>query len=181
MIGQRITIGIDNGQSGSIGVIAPGRVSYLPVPTIPYLHYGKKGSIGKRLDRHRLRAILHEVVDLNGSAWVGFDNIRVFIERPFSGKFINAVVPAHRFFESTITVMEDFDLEHKQSLGYEVVDSGAWQKSVLGNVSGSDALKLASKLRGVQLYPQLKDTIEAHGDADGLMIAHHYHNLNTRK
>jgi len=144
------------------------------------LHYGKKGQISQRLDRQALDALLRKLTGVYDGletcanpGWVGYDNIRVYIERPFSGKFINAVVPAHRFFESTICVMEDFDNGH--GLGYEVVDSGPWQKSVLGNVHGSKELKLASKLRAKQLYPQLADVIDKHGDGDGLLIAHHFH------
>jgi len=174
-----ITVGIDNGQSGSIGIIAPGRITYAPIPTKDYLHYGKKGAISKRLDRKALALMLRDAFNYGGPGWVGIDNIRVYIERPFSGKFINAVVPAHRFFESTICVMEDFDWDScgHIGLGYEVVDSGPWQKSVLGNVHGSAELKKASKLRGIQLYPQLATEITKHGDGDGLLIAHYYHNL----
>jgi hypothetical protein len=158
-----ITIGIDNGSSGSVAVLheVPGAATFQPVPTQDYLHYGKKGSIGRRLDRAALRDLL---------MGPGFARrARVYVERPFSGRFINAVVPAHRFFEATIIVLEDL------GLGYEVIDSGTWQKPLLGNVSGSPALKLASRLRGVQLYPHLKDAITRHGDADGLLIAHHFH------
>ncbi len=175
MIPDRTTIGIDNGQSGSIGVIRGKGVAFDVIPTQPYLHYGKKGSIGQRLDRRQLNEMLEAVLDANTGEWPGHDNIRVYIERPFSGKFINAVVPAHRFFEATIIVMEDFNNKH--GLGYEVVDSGKWQKGVLGNVTGSPELKLASKLRGIQLYPQHRAVIEKQGDADGLLIAHYYHNL----
>ncbi len=94
---------------------------------------------------------------------------RVYVERPFSGRFINAVVPAHRFFEATIITLEDL------GLGYEVLDSAVWQKPLLGPIKGSAELKRASALRGVQLYPQFKDVIARHGDADGLLIAHHFH------
>lgn len=165
---DRITIGIDNGQSGSVGIVAGSlSTTFSPVPTKPYLHYGKKGSIGQRLDRARLIDLL------SNSITDGFGHRlftpRVFIERPFSGKFINAVVPAHRFFEGTIIVMEDMNL------GYEVVDSREWQAAMLGKVRGSTELKLASKLRGIQMYPQFRDTIEKQGDADGLLLAHYYH------
>ena len=164
-----ITVGIDNGTSGSIGVIGylgggigsgPRQVDFCKVPTQEYLHYGQRGTISLRLDRAALTLILAPVV---------CSGTRVFIERPFSGQFINAVVPAHRTFEATIIVMEDL------GLGYTVIDSREWQKPVLGAVSGSAELKKASKLRGIQLYPQHRDAITKHKDADGLLIAHHFH------
>jgi hypothetical protein len=176
-------IGIDNGSSGSLGIIRDGvAVHYGPIPTQPYLHYGKKGSVSQRLDRLSLGVLLRqhaphtsvpagEDPDTGKTLYVeaaDFRNIRVFIERPFSGKFINAVVPAHRFFEATIIVLEDL------GLGYEVIDSGVWQKPVLGNVKGSAELKLASKLRGIQIYPQFTAAITKQGDADGLLISHFF-------
>ena len=172
-------IGIDNGSTGSIGIIRDGvAVHFGPVPTQDYLHYGKKGSIGKRLDRKALRSLLMDVCNPRrpDGSWEDWDHglssRRVYVERPFSGKFINAVVPAHRFFEATIITLEDL------GLGSEVVDSGVWQKPILGGVSGSAELKKASKLRGIQIYPQLTDAIKKHGDADGLLIAHHFARLN---
>lgn len=163
---MRVTIGIDNGSSGSIGILGPDGATFEAVPTQDYLHYGKKGSIGQRLDRKALAALISGRID-RGIA--ERHQARVYVERPFSGKFINAVVPAHRFFEATIITLEDL------SLGYEVVDSREWQTEVLGNVRGSPLLKKASKLRGVQLYPQLEAAIKSQGDADGLLIAHHFH------
>lgn len=168
------TIGIDNGSTGSIGILTTEGALFESVPTQDYLHYGKKGTISKRLDRAALSHLLSPYCVPQGSVagvtrWIGRSNVRVFIERPFTGKFINAVIPAHRFFEATIIVLEDMQL------GYEVVDSGAWQAALLGGVSGSAQLKRASKLRGEQLYPALKGAIKSQGDADGLLIAHHYH------
>lgn len=171
---MKITLGIDNGSTGSVGILTEGRPpQFFPTPTQEYLHYGKKGQISQRLDRAKLVSILRELAP-DWPDWEALRNhIRVVIERPFSGKFVNAVVPAHRFFEATIIVMEDL------GLGYEVIDSAVWQKPTLGvGVSGSAALKKASRLRGIQMYPQLTDAIKKHGDADGLLIAHHFHYHN---
>lgn len=156
---DRYVLGIDNGQSGSIGIVGPDGVTFEAIPTQDYLHYGKKGSIGKRLDRAALRNLL---------PYTERPNIKVYIERPFSGRFMNAVLPAHRFFEATIITMEDC------GLGYTVVDSREWQPTMLGNVKGSALLKKASLLRGIQLYPQLTAAIKSQGDADGLLIAHYF-------
>ena len=171
-------IGVDNGSTGSLGIFRDGTpVHFGPIPTQPYLHYGKGGTISNRLDRGALKRLLanapaselvgatgatHRVLDLN--------KVRVYIERPFTGapNMLKAMLSAHRFFEATIITLEDL------GLGYEVIDSGVWQKPVLGDVKGSKELKLASKLRGVQMYPQFKDAITEQGDADGLLIAHHF-------
>jgi len=164
-------IGIDNGPTGSIGVIRHRLAVYFgPVPTKPSLHYGKKGSISNRLDRATFNVTLMKALDFNGQSWPGTDNIRVFIERPFtaSAMMIKAMMSSARFFEATIIALEDL------GLGYEVIDSGTWQKPLLGAVKGSKELKLASKLRGQQLYPQYADAIKEQGDADGLLIAHHF-------
>jgi hypothetical protein len=168
-----LTIGIDNGSSGSLGIILNSQaVHFGPVPAQDYLHYGKKGSISKRLNREALSFLFH-AQNIGQEEWDEFArSVRVFVERPFSGKFINAVVPAHRFFEATIITLEDL------GIGYEVVDSGPWQKALLGGVTGSPELKKASKLRGIQLYPHLADSIKKHGDADGLLICHHYARLS---
>lgn len=166
---NRVTVGIDNGSTGSVGIIGPNGAIFEKVPTQPYLHYGKKGSIGQRLDRAALINLILGQIDKPTE----IANVRAYIERPFSGRFINSVVPAHRFFEATIIVMEDL------KIGYEVVDSREWQPPILGNVKTSAKLKLASELRGVQLYPQLRDAIKSHGEADGLLIAHFFHhNVN---
>jgi hypothetical protein len=160
-----VTFGFDNGQSASLGAIDGAIAHFRPVPTKSHLHYGKRGSISQRLDRAELRAwILGVLAGRPTSA------AQVFVERPFTGgpRMVNAALSAARFFEATIITLEDLDL------GYEVVDSGTWQKPVLGDVRGSKDLKLASKLRGIQMYPQFKDAIAKHGDADGLLIARHF-------
>ena len=158
------TIGIDNGSTGSIAVLGPSGALFESVPTRDCLHYGKNGTISQRLDGGAFALLiapfLHDSLD-----------VRVFIERPFTGSpmMIKTMLASHRFFEATIIALEDL------KLGYQVVDSREWQAALLGNVKTSALLKKASKLRGLQLYPALTAAIESHGDADGLLIAHYYH------
>ena len=153
-------VGIDNGSTGTIGMISNDSVKFIETPTKEWLHYGKKGGLIKRLDRPAFRALFE-----------GMNPIEtvVRIERPFTGApmMINAMLHAHRFFESTICCLEDL------GFGYEVVDSGTWQKPTLGEVKGSKELKKASMLRGQQLFPQFTALMKRHGDADGLLIAFH--------
>lgn len=158
---MRTIIGIDNGSTGTIGIIGENSVNFIETPIKESLHYGKKGGLIKRLDRKAFRELL---------AGLNPVDTTVRIERPFTGApmMIQAMLHAHRFFESTICTLEDM------GFGYEVVDSGTWQKPTLGEVKGSAELKKASKLRGIQLYPQFESLIKKHGDADGLLISHYF-------
>ena len=154
-------IGIDNGSTGTIGIIAPGGVQFLETPVVESLHYGKKGGLIKRLDRAAFKALFSGINPLETV---------VKIERPFTAgpMMIKAMLAAHRCFESTICALEDL------GLGYEVIDSAEWQAPSLGAVKGSAELKKASMLRGLQMYPQFSTLIKSHKDADGLLIAHHF-------
>lgn len=156
-------IGIDNGASGSIGVLNTYGVTpyFGSVPTQDSVYYARsRASLPRRLDRKQLTSFLRGFRD--------FGEVRAFVERPFTGKFVHAMLLSHRFFEATICTLEDL------GIGLEVVDSRDWQKPLFGGIKGSDELKRASKIRGIELYPKLKDAITKQGDADGLLIAHHF-------
>ena len=164
---MKTIIGIDNGPTGTIGFVSEKLTTFFETPTQDYLHYGKKGSVSTRLDREQLKVTLFSAMEV---ANVTSKDVRVFIERPFTAApmMIKAMLAAHRFFEATIITLEEMQL------GYDVIDSGEWQKQTLGAIKGSAELKKASKLRGIQLYPNLQTLITKHGDADGLLIAHHF-------
>lgn len=156
-------IGIDNGATGTVAVMRGGECLHFgETPTKDALHYGKKGKLTKRLDRVAMRAVIEPIV-AGGYA-------RAYVERPFTGgpMMINAMLSARGFFEATLCALEDM------GIGYEVVDSGEWQKALLGAVRGSAELKKASLLRGQQIFPAWADAIKKHGDADALLIAYHY-------
>lgn len=162
---KRVTIGVDNGSSGSIAILNHIGSIFEPMPTKSAL-MGKAGKVIKRIDHQSLYDFL--VLYVGGEPT---ENIHAFIERPFTGSpmMINTCVLSARSFEAAIIVLE------RLGIGYTVVDSKEWQKAILGNVKGSPALKEASGLRGAQIYPAHAKAIEDHGDADGLLIAHHYH------
>lgn len=162
---SKTIIGIDNGATGTIGIITPDKTHFFETPTAPYLHYGKRGSVSNRIDRKELTRLIREALD-----GIDYTSVRVMIERPFTAgpMMIKAMLGAHRCFEATICVLEDL------GLGYEVIDSAEWQAPSLGEVKGSAELKKASMLRGLQMYPQFADLIKRHKDADGLLIAHHF-------
>ena len=156
---SKTIVGIDNGPTGSIGIIGPDGVIFESVPTIDALHYVMNGTWSTRLDRQSFKDLLFLNVP---------QGAMVFIERPFTGQFVKAAISAARFYEAMIICLEDMNM------GYQTVDSKEWQKPVLGEVKGSAALKKASKLRGIQMYPNLQAAITKHKDADGLLIAHHF-------
>jgi hypothetical protein len=162
-----ITIGIDNGTTGSIGKLGgcfgP---RFIPMPTKKVLHYTKKGAWIHRVDVARVFKEIKSIYDTD---------VSVFIERPFTSsdtRFLKTVMLAQRAYEATIIALE------LAELGYETIDSKVWQKKLLSGIKGSSNLKRASTSKGIQLYPKLEQKIKSQGDADGLLIAHYYHEKN---
>ena len=151
-----ITIGIDNGTSGSWSVLGNGWVYFAPVPTKMSL----LGKMERRITRIDVPPLLQTLRKSKGD--------RAYVERPFTGRFLNAVLPAQRAFEAVLIALET------AGVPYEVIDSKVWQKPMLGAVKGSENLKRASMELGIKLYPQLAYQITKHGDADGLLIAHYF-------
>jgi len=173
---MKITIGIDNGTTGSIGIIlqdghkkgaffaeTPSKMSIL----------GKKERHIRRIDHCELdkllvtQAITPFVVHNKGNAAA---IIHAYIERPFTGRFMGAVLPAQRSFEAVLIILEQL------SIPYTVVDSKEWQKAQLPEIKGSKELKAASCALGRAKWLDLAAMVLKHGDADGLMIADYYHN-----
>lgn len=160
----RTTIAIDNGTTGSIAIFGPYGVFFEPVPTKEQL-MGKAGKIIRRINHESLCAMLDNRISKPGVTYA-------YVERPFTGSamMINTTVLSARAHEAVSIVLE------RLGIGFDTVDSKPWQAAVLGAIKGSAALKQASKLRGMQMYPGLAATIKAHGDADSLLMAHYYHN-----
>lgn len=157
-----ITAAVDNGSSGSIGILGPDGSYFEPTPVIESLQ-GKAGKIVKRLDHLTFKELLAVRCDPAKT--------HVYLERPFTAgpMFITTSILAARCYEATLVVLEQL------GYGYTTIDSKDWQRAILGDVKGSPALKKASQLRGMQMYPAHAAAIKSHGDADGLLIAHHYH------
>jgi len=164
---SRTTIAIDNGVTGSIAIIDGNLTQFEPIPTMEQL-MGKAGKLIRRINHKELDAILIQRITRSPS------DCYAYIERPFTGSamMINTTVLSARAHEAVSIVLEQL------GIGYETVDSKPWQASMLGAIKGSPALKKASMLRGMQMYPALAATIKDHGDADSLLMAQYYHNLN---
>lgn len=153
-----IRIGIDNGVSGSIGIVGDGEAKLFPTPVFKTLNYTKKKGYINRVDVDKLKALLEPYSSL-GSI--------VKIERPMvnPGRF-KASLSAIRALEATSVALEQL------GLGYVIVDSKEWQGEFLpSGIKGAANLKKASALKGVQMFPNLKDEIKKQGDADSLFIA----------
>lgn len=152
---QRAYIGVDNGVSGSIGIIyEDGTYEFFVTPVLKAQDYTKAKKQVSRIQPLKLKEILSKV---------GAGSM-VLIERPMinSTRF-NASMSAIRAFEATITILETLGLP------YQIEDSKAWQKALLPSGCTGDDLKSASKDIGNRLFPNTK-TVK-HSDCDGMLIA----------
>jgi hypothetical protein len=154
-----IHIGIDNGVSGSIGIInSEGNVvNYLHTPIKKELNYTKTKQWLNRIDGIALSEAL---------ANYSIEKAFVYIERPMvnPGRF-RATVSALRALEATLIVIESLRLP------YRYIDSKEWQKALLPAGLEREELKKASLQVGQRLFPQIN--FKGFTDADGLLIAEH--------
>ncbi len=155
-----VWFGIDNGVTGSIGIIAD-RPHFFETPTRKEQNYTKAKQNITRIDVGQMMVIIDQF-----SSW---DDARMFavIERPLvNPKMWKATLSAIRALESTITILEAY------GMGYTYIDSKKWQKELLPKgTQGTTELKKASRQIGSRLFPEHAKLIDKHGDADGLLIA----------
>lgn len=147
-------IGIDNGVTGSIGIITKEFYKFIPTPVIKQLSYTKAKQNITRIDHNQLKKILSE-----------YDNIKMIgIERPMvNPKRFKASVSALRALENTLIVIESLNLP------FEYLDSKQWQKVLLpSGIKGSPELKKASKEIGSRMFPLIETKKD---DYDGILIA----------
>lgn len=154
-------IGIDNGVTGSIGIISPTITNFFIMPTFSELSYTKEKKNITRIATNALKLRLD-----------GLDNVMVLLERPMvnPGRFA-ATMTAMRALEATLIVIEQ--------LGYArmYIDSKQWQTVMLPKgIKGADALKAASKDIGSRLFPQFKNLYQK--DADSILIAEAARRMN---
>ncbi len=160
-----IYIGIDNGITGSIGIILNDRTPlFYKIPTRSEQDYTKAKKNITRIDQKGLLALINYP-----SA-----KVKVVIERPMVNPTrFKATTSALRALESTLIIVETLEIPH------EYVDSKQWQKELLPKgVKGTLELKKASLDIGCRLFPKLKKEIQKHGDADGLLIAEYCRRMN---
>lgn len=154
-----VYVGIDNGVTGSVGVINGNHHAFWETPIMEYRNYTKKVGYLKRIDHLTLTTKL--------LPYHGDFNVVALIERPMvNPRAFVATESALRALEATIIVLETL------AIPYRFVDSKAWQRKYLSaETIGGKSLKLLSRQVGIQLFPECKQAIEKHGDADGLLIA----------
>ena len=158
-----IYIGIDNGVSGSIGVmddVGAGAEFHL-VPVKEELNYQKDK---KKITRLDFPAFVAWLEDLK-RRYYGDVVIRAILETPFvnPGNFV-ATATSLRCFESTIIALE------QAGISRQYITSGDWQKKLLPGVKGRVELKKASADVGTRMFPQFASMIKKQKDADGLLI-----------
>lgn len=163
----KLYFGIDNGASGSIGVLPPNASPmYLTPPTKQIQDYTKKANMITRIDQPLLEGMLVELL----FKWVevkDVSDIKAILERPFVNPMMfKTTGRALRSFEATLITLERLNIPH------EFIDSRAWQKEFLPEgIKGAPKLKKASKEVGMRIFPSLEAEIKRQGDADGLLIA----------
>lgn len=156
----KVYIGIDNGVSGSIGIITADNNYYYKTPTKKTQNYTKKIQEITRVDSVKLFSIFKPYID---------QEVKVIFERPFvNPKFFYASQSALRSLEATLICLElaKFD--------YEIIDSTTWQNDLLPEYWGNqlvekEILKQASLGTAQQLFPQLD--YKGFKDGDGILIA----------
>lgn len=148
-------IGIDNGVSGSIGVVNHNAThcEFYQTPVKSCFNYTKEMQRVNRVDVVELKQILSN-----------FPNAVALVERPMvnPGRF-KATASALRAMEATLIILEDL------AIPYHWVDSKQWQKALLPSGVKGDDLKPASKEIATRLFPGLREKIKP--DGDGLLIA----------
>lgn len=158
---NKIIIGIDNGTSGSIGILEENeKARFYQIPKREEQDYTKKKKFITRLDGE----IFKELLSLKGYIF------SVVMERPLvNPKMFKATETALRCFEAELVIIEDLKLPHC------FIDSKEWQRKILPQgLKGSKELKKASQDVGLRLFPYLENEIRKQKDADGLLIAYYY-------
>jgi hypothetical protein len=153
-------IGIDNGVSGSIGVVstdADFKPLMMKTPVFSQQNYTKKKGNITRINTTELKEILMEFSE----------NCFLFIERPMVNPTrFKATTSALRALEASLIVIESLGIP------FSYIDSKEWQKAMLpAGIKGSAELKKASVEIACRLFPHLSDIFKKQTDGDGILIA----------
>jgi len=162
-------IGIDNGVTGSIGILYGDHVSFGPTPTVIEQDYTKAAKQIKHINIAELAPMLQQ---LNAKC----PQVLVVLERPFKNPDIKMFLSTVSGVDSFATTRTILELLH---MPYVVIDSKLWQKELLPDgVKGSEELKKASMDIGKRLFPAMESAIQKQKDADGLLIAEYARRMN---
>lgn len=150
-------VGIDNGISGTVAIMnIDGSVEFYQTPKTMQQDYTKAKKNVSRVDAKEMYRILQSDQPTH-----------VCLERPMvNPTMFQSTLSAVRALEATLIILEIL------GFSYEFIDSRQWQKVLLpSGCVGKENLKKASMDIGVRLFPEHKELIEKHKDADGLLIA----------
>lgn len=154
---QKVYIGIDNGVTGTIGIILGNDSVFVETPVFKQQNYTKKKANISRIDVVALKKILEPYQKLE---------VMVLLERPMvNPKMLMASFSAVRALEATLGVIELL------GYSYDYIDSKEWQKALLPKGSKGPQLKEDSVSIACRLFSKHTDTIVHHKDGDGILIA----------
>jgi len=156
---RKVWIGIDNGISGSIGIIDnDNNAIQIKTPIKKEQDYTKsKTRIISRIDFVALYTFMKQFATGDD-----IESVIVRLERPMvNPKFFQTSMNAMRSMEATIIMLEFL------KLSYDYIDSKTWQKVLLPPKTKDT--KLASNTVGKRLFPTAN--IHNHEDFDGILIA----------
>lgn len=146
--------------SGTIGIIMDTNETYFfKTPVKSEQSYTKAK---QNISRIRFKS-LYKLLDFDYLK----ENSLFILERPMINSMrFKSTVSASRSIEATLICLELL------AVPYIYCDSKAWQKELLpSGIKGGTELKKASMDIGCRLFPQHKDLIVGHKDADGILIA----------
>jgi hypothetical protein len=155
---RKIYVGIDNGVTGSVGVVDPSKHNAFQIktPTVKELSYTKKKAFMTWIDFEELLLFLLNLCE-DGAQLVAA------MERPMiNPRRFKASVSAISAWQATLLVLKQLKIP------YEYIDSREWQKALLPSGLQGEELKPASLDVAKRLYPSAQ--IDGK-DADGLLIA----------
>ena len=161
---NKLYIGIDNGVTGTIGVMADGYSQFALTPVKKEPSYTVAKKTITRIEAVVLKAYLKQVMAEYGC---GPESALAVLERPLINPTrFSASMSASRALEAVLCVLEDLEIPRMY------IDSKKWQKDMLPKgVTGSDELKKASLDIASRLFPQHGPAIKKHKDGDGILIA----------
>ena len=160
---SKIYIGIDNGTSGTIGIVGDEIFPiFINTPTKKEQNYTKTKQSITRLDWKGFSELV--------SAYCDYELVAI-MERPLVNPTrFKATTVALRCFEAQLVLVE--------SLGCRIiyVDSKDWQKEMLPKGVKGEDLKKASLDIGNRLFPIFASS--KHPDRDGILIAEYARRKN---
>lgn len=161
---KKLFIGIDNGVTGTIGILGNTYSDFIETPIIKQQNYVKKKDIISRLNVEGFKKIILSSIENNK---VKNEEVFIMFERPLVNPTrFKSTISAVRLLEAQLTIIESLNLS------YQYCDSKEWQKFYLPTgTKGNEDLKFESKEIGCRTFPQFKVLIQKHKDADGLFIA----------